>query len=96
MFELAILALIALIAFLAHRGARRFVRERLRYVDAVHRGHMPWVVGALTVILTLPVTWMLPFIGFGTSLIVGASVGFGVARGARDVREGTGLPVRSA
>lgn len=72
---------------LGYRFARRFVRGRLRYVDAVQKRRAPLISAAATTIVLLPVVGLLPVIGAGTALLVGAAVGAGVAAGARDVRE---------
>ena len=68
--------------------SRNWVRNRLRYVDAVQKPLAPLVVGALCAAIAWPVTWLLPFVGVGTALLLGASVGVGVATGARDIRRG--------
>jgi hypothetical protein len=67
-------------------NVRRFVRDRLRFVDGVQRGSAPYVAGAAATVAALPVVWLLPVLGAGTALLFGAGIGLGVARGARDVR----------
>lgn len=67
-------------------GARRFVREKLRFVDAAHSGKAPWIAGILAVIVATPVVALLPFVGAGTAILFGLAVGYGVHRGNRDVR----------
>lgn len=72
---------------------RRFVRERLRFVNAARRPSAPVVAGAVGVVVAAPVVWLLPVIGGGTALIFGAGVGLGVRHGARDLRRSErGLP----
>ncbi|MFP4624335.1 MAG: hypothetical protein ACLFRX_09185 [Gemmatimonadota bacterium] len=66
--------------------ARRFVRERLRFVDAVQKPVAPVVVGAVGVLAAAPVVWLLPVVGGGTAILFGAGVGLGVRHGARDIR----------
>ena len=66
--------------------ARRFVRERLRFVDAAHRASAPFLAGAGAALLALPIAALLPFIGAGTAIVFGISVGMGVSQGAKDVR----------
>ncbi|MGH7665631.1 MAG: hypothetical protein ACRENI_15285 [Gemmatimonadaceae bacterium] len=86
--------MIALIAMLIALGAamagfklaRRFVRERLRFVDAVQRRIAPFAAGLGAMLLAAPVALLLPIVGAGTAISVGLGVGFGVARGAKDVR----------
>ncbi len=72
--------------------ARRFVRDRLRYVDAAQRPVAPFLAAAGAVVLATPVVWLLPLVGSGTALIFGMGVGMGVSAGARDIRRGTHLP----
>lgn len=70
--------------------ARRFVRERLRYVDAAQRTSAPFLAGAGAALITLPIAAILPFVGAGTAIVFGISVGMGVSQGAKDVRRLTG------
>ena len=63
---------------------RRFVRERLRFVDAVRRPVAPLVAGAATALLAAPVVALLPIVGAGTALAAGVGVAAGVATGRRD------------
>lgn len=67
-------------------GARRFVRERLRYVDAVHSGKAPWIAGAAAMLVAAPVVALLPLVGAGTAIAFGIAVGYGVHKGNRDTR----------
>lgn len=63
---------------------RRFVRERLRFVDAVRRPEAPLVAGAATALLAAPVVALLPLVGAGTAIAAGVGVAVGVASGRRD------------
>ena len=72
-------------AVVLHSGARRFVRDRLRYVDAVQKGFAPIVAGVAVSALVAPI---LPFVGIGTALAAGIAAGSGVAAGARDIKKG--------
>lgn len=65
---------------------RRFVRERLRFVDAVQRPFTPLLAGAVAAVAAAPVVWVLPVVGGGTAVLFGAGVGLAVSHGARDVR----------
>jgi hypothetical protein len=73
-----------------HVASRRFVRERLRFVDAAQKRRAPWIAGFGAAVVAAPVVALLPFIGAGTALLFGLGVGSGVAIGARDIRRGTG------
>ena len=94
MLELIALATIPLMAYVGYRWTRGFVAGRLRFVDAVQRPPAPWIAGALTVAAASLVVTFLPFFAGGTALVLGAAVGLGVARGARDIRVGTGYEIR--
>jgi hypothetical protein len=72
-----------------HGASRRFVRNRLRYVDAVQKGIAPWVAGAAAFVAGAVIVPFLPIVGIGTALTAGLAVGTGVAAGARDIRSGT-------
>lgn len=68
--------------------ARRFVRERLRFVDAVQRPVVPVLAGGMAALVAAPVVWLLPVVGAGTALLFGAGMGLAVSHGAKDVRDG--------
>ncbi|MDE3150623.1 MAG: hypothetical protein KGL93_00095 [Gemmatimonadota bacterium] len=67
--------------------ARRFVEEKLRYVDAIHTLKAPIVAGAVAALVAAPIVWLLPLVGGGTAILFGAGVAFGVANGSREVRK---------
>lgn len=69
--------------------ARKYVRERLRYVDGVQTMRAPIIGGVLAGLVFLPLA-MLPFIGIGTAIVFGLSVGLGVRAGAKDIQIGGG------
>ena len=86
MFELIILLVLAAVPIGAFALTRRFVRERLRYVDAVQKKRAALLAGGLAAVAAVPVVALLPVVGAGTALLFGGGVGFGVYKGARDVR----------
>ncbi len=73
--------------FLGFRETRRFVRNRLRYVDSVHSFKAPWVAGTAAALIAGPVVWALPLIGAGTAILFGLGVGTGFAAGAKDIQK---------
>jgi hypothetical protein len=89
-----IVTLISIAISLAASGfgfatARRYVRDRLKYVDAVHTMKAPIIAGVIGWALFMPLTWVLPwFIGLGTAIVFGLSVGLGVRAGANDIKIG--------
>jgi hypothetical protein len=74
------------LAIVGYSQARAFVCGRLRYVDAVHSAFAPFIAGVGAALVALPLVAILPFVGVGTALAFGISVGAGVAAGSREVR----------
>ena len=66
--------------------ARRFVRERLKFVDAAQTWRAPLIAGLVAWAVATPVVWLLPLIGGATALLFGVSVALGARAGARDIR----------
>ncbi len=77
------------IAIVLHGSTRRFVRGRLRYVDAVQKGIAPWAAGGAVFLVGALVAPVLPLVGIGTALTAAFAVGSGVAAGVRDIRSGS-------
>jgi hypothetical protein len=85
-FELlAFAATIAATAF-GYVTARKYVRDRLKFVDAVQTLKAPIVAGLVAWAVAMPLTWLLPFVGAGTAILFGLSIALGVRAGARDIR----------
>ena len=66
--------------------SRIFVRNKLRFVDAVQSVAAPLIAGVGAAIVAAPVVALLPLVGAGTAILFGLGVGTGVAAGARDIR----------
>jgi hypothetical protein len=65
--------------------SRRFVRERLRFVDAVQRPATPIAVGVATGLATGVLVAVVPFIGgLAIPVLTGVGIGVGVSHGAKD------------
>lgn len=80
-------------AMMGYGTSRRFVRDRLRYVDGAHKPTVPVIVGVAAILLAMPVvsliSWLpLVHLGGGAAIALGASVGLGVRAGSKDIREG--------
>ncbi len=86
MFGIITLAIAAAATFFGYTQARRFVRNRLRFVDKVHGSGVPVIAGVGALIVGMIVTAIVPIVGFGTALAFGVSVGTGVAAGRSDIR----------
>jgi hypothetical protein len=65
--------------------ARTFVRNRLRYVDAIHAPWAPLLAGTLAFILAWPLA-LLPLLSAAPAVVFGIGIGLGTASGARMVR----------
>ena len=89
MLSLLVLLVTLFAVVAAYAGSRRFVRERLRFVNAVQRRSAPVVAGAGALAAAALLTLVLPFVGLGTAIGLGAAVAMGVAAGARDIRRGS-------
>lgn len=68
--------------------AREFVRQRLRYVDAVKSPLAPWAVFLGTLLVAIPIVAILPIVGGGTALLLSAGTGLGTASGVKALKQG--------
>jgi hypothetical protein len=94
---LGLIALVTtfIVSWVSYGAARRFVRERLRYVEAALTPMAAIIAGVLAIVIASPVVAILhvipllgALVGGGTALVFGLSVGFGVNAGAKDVKNG--------
>ena len=94
MFSFITMLIAVLAVVIGYSGARRFVRDRLRYVEGAQKGTAPIVAGIVAFLIALPIVWVLPLVGIGTAIAFAVSVATGVAVGARDIKSGnyTSLP----
>ena len=83
--------LVTLVAVVsAFAVSRRFVRERLRFVNAVQRPSAPLIAGAGTLAVGSLLALVLPFVGMFTAASLAVAVGLGVSTGARAGPAGAG------
>jgi hypothetical protein len=80
-------------AFVGYTKTRAFVKNKLRYVDSLHRSTAPWKAGIVAALIATPIAWALPIVTTASAVLFGTAVGFGVAAGRRDLRRG--LPVNA-
>lgn len=64
--------------------SRRFVRQRLRFVDAAKGAMAPVIAGGAAALIAAPVVWLLPVVGAASAIVFGTGVGVGVHHGAQD------------
>jgi hypothetical protein len=95
MWSIIVLGATFAISWLTYGTARRFVRERLRYVESALTPGAAIIAGIIAAVVAAPVVGLLHIIplvgslvGGGTALVVGLSVGLGVRSGALDVKRG--------
>ena len=95
MWGIIVLGATFAISWLSYGTSRRFVRERLRYVEAALTPFAAVVAGVVAAVVATPVVGLLhiiPLVGSlmtgGTAIVFGLSVGLGVRSGAQDVKRG--------
>ena len=67
---------------------RKFVRERLRFVDLVQGPAAPVVVGVVTGLATGVAVAVLPFVGgLSIPILAGLGIGAGLSHGAKDSKK---------
>ena len=71
--------------------ARRFTRDRLKFVDAAQSWRAPLIAGLVSWAVATPVVWLLPLVGPVTAILFGVSVALGTRVGAKDIRVERGL-----
>lgn len=64
--------------------SKDFTRRKLRFVDAVHSRPAPWIAGGAAALIAAPIVAILPIVGAGTAIVLGAGVGLGVKSAQRD------------
>ena len=88
MIGLMTFALALAASWFGYGAARRFVRDRLRYVDSALTPGAALIAGFGAAIVLSPVAWLLPLVTGGTALAFGLGVGLGARAGASDVKRG--------
>lgn len=86
MFELLALAIAGAAGVFGHQQSRRFVGRRLRYTEIVEKPALGLWAGVGATLLAAPVVALLPIVGAGTAIALGAGVGTGVALGVKDTQ----------
>lgn len=88
MWALISLALALGAGWFGYGAARRFVRERLRYVESALTPGAAVLAGIGAAIVLSPAAWLLPLVTAGTAISFGLGVGLGTRAGATDVKRG--------
>lgn len=88
MFFILNAAFLAVVAIVGFSIARRFVIQRMRFVDAIQAPLAPVLAGIGAAIVAWPLA-ILPIITTGTAAIFGISAGLGTASGRKALRRGS-------
>ncbi len=59
-------------------GTKDFTKRKLRFVDVVHAPSAPVIAGIGVAVVAAPIVWLLPLVGAGTAILLGAGVGLGM------------------
>ena len=70
-----------------HLRSRKFVGQRLRYTTIVEKPALGLWAGVGATVLAAPIVAVLPIVGAGTAIAIGAGIGTGVALGVKDTGE---------
>ena len=87
MFGLIAAGIAGTAGVIGHLKSRTFVGQRLRYTALVEKPALGLWAGVGTVIIAAPVVALLPIVGAGTAIALGAGVGTGVALGVGDAKK---------
>ena len=87
MFELLAMGIAGVAGVFSHVKSRRFVGRRLRYTNVVETPGLGLWAGVGATVLAAPVVAVLPIVGAGTAILIGAGVGTGVALGVKDTKD---------
>lgn len=87
MLELLAAGIAGTAGVFGHIKSRGFVGRRLRYTNIVEKPALGLWAGVGATVLAAPIVAVLPVVGAGTAIAIGAGVGTGVALGVRDTKE---------
>ena len=68
MFGILAIAASLVITWFGYTAARKFVRDRLRFVDAAQSGWAPILAGVGASLVATPLAALIPLIGSGTAI----------------------------
>ena len=88
MFTMIAFIIATIAAIFGYSASKRFVRDRLRFVEGAHKAATPFIAGIGAYFIALIVVGLLPIVGIGTAITFALSVALGAAAGSREVRSG--------
>jgi len=95
MFTMIAFIIATIAAIFGYSAAKKFVRDRLRFVDGAHKSATPFIAGIGAYLIAMVIVGLLPIVGIGTAITFALSVAFGAAAGSREVKSGN-LPYISS
>ena len=87
MFGLIAAGIAGVSGVVGHIKSRHFVGQKLQYTSLVEKPMLGVWAGVGATVLAAPVVAVVPLIGAGTAIAIGAGVGTGVALGVKDSKE---------
>lgn len=87
MFELIAAGIAGAAGIYGHIKSRKFVGRRLRYTAVVEKPALGLWTGVGAMIVAAPIVSVLPLVGAGTAIAIGAGIGTGVALGVKDTKD---------
>ena len=87
MFGLLAAGIAGICGVYTHLQSRKFVGQRLRYTSLVEKPALGLFAGVVAMVVAPPVVAILPIVGAGTAMAIGAGVGTGVALGVKDSKD---------
>ena len=87
MFGMIALGIAGASGVFGHIKSRHFVGQKLRYTSIVEKPMLGVWAGVGATVAAAPVVALLPIVGAGTAIAIGAGVGTGVALGVKDSKE---------
>ena len=87
MFGLIAAGIAGATGVVGHIKSRQFVGQRLRYTKIVEKPALGLWAGVGATVVAAPLVAILPIVGAGTAIAIGAGIGTGVALGVKDTKE---------
>ena len=88
MFTMIAFIIATIAAIFGYSAAKKFVRDRLRFVEGAHKPATPFIAGIGAYLVAMIAVGLLPIVGIGTAITFALSVALGAAAGSREVKSG--------
>ena len=88
MFTMIAFIIATIAAIFGYSAAKKFVRDRLRFVEGAHKPATPFIAGIGAYLVAMIAVGLLPIVGIGTAITFALSGALGAAAGSREVKSG--------